>query len=315
MRVALFASPEFALPAYRALAGARHELVCAVTRPDSPKGRSGTPTPTVIGQAALQDGVPLLRPERLNRAFIADLAAFRPDLLAVVAYGRILGPTLLAAYPDRVLNVHPSLLPRHRGASPIQAAILEGASETGVTIMHLVEELDAGDIVLQRRVPMPPRADIEALHDLLAAEGAALLLAAIDAVEAGTATRTPQDPALVTHTAPIEKSAGRIDWSAPAEAIDRQVRAFHTWPGAFTSLAGLSVRIHRAEPLPGPPQSPVQPADAPPGTIVAADDAGIAVACGRGALRVLELQPEARRRMAVADFLRGRGPVTGSQFS
>lgn len=307
MRVALFASPEFALPSYRALRASSHELCCVVTRPDAPKGRSSTPTPTVVGAAALADGLPLLRPERLTRDFIAELAGYAPDLLAVVAYGRILGPTLLSAYPDRVLNVHPSLLPRHRGASPLQAAILEGAEETGVTIMHLVTELDAGDIVLQKRVPLPPRAEIEGLHDLLAAEGASLLVEAIAAVAAGRAPRIPQDPALVTHTAPIDKTDGRIDWTRDAQRIDRQVRAYHTWPGAFTTLAGGSVRIHAARPAPAVPGEP--------GRIVAAGDAGLLVACGEGALLVTELQPEARRRMGAAEFLRGRGPVTGSQFS
>lgn len=308
MKIAFFASPEFALPVYQRLRASLHTMVAVVTRPDVQRGRGLTPRPTVIKKVALDDGLPVFTPERLNIEFLDELSKLEPDVLVVVAYGRMIGPTALARWPGRVINLHPSLLPAYRGPSPIQTAILDGLEETGVSIMHLVDEMDAGDVIMQRPVPILPGEQAASLHDRLALAGGDLLVDVLDRLAIGTATRTPQDPTLATFTRKLEKEDGRIDWTQSALIIGRRVRAFHAWPGAFSALGEEMIRLHRVEPV------DISAGKAVPGEIFSlADD--ILVACGEGVLAIRELQPPTRKVMSAAAFLRGRSLVIGTQFA
>ena len=305
MRLLFIGTGDIGLPSLEWLiATTRHELVGVVTQPDKPAGRRLVLTPPQVKVRALAAGLTVLQPPKIRHA-VEELRAFDADAAIVAAYGQLLSPEVLRVPRLGCLNLHASLLPRHRGASPIQAAIREGDAETGMTVMYMDEGLDTGDILLMQRTPVLADDTGGRLHDRLAALAPAALERALDLLEAGTAPRVPQDPALATHCGKLRREDGRLDWSRPAVELERLVRAYDPWPGTFTRLAnGAVLKVHRAS------VAPVSGATAAPGDVLAADaKAGLIVQCGAGWLRLEEVQAEGGRRLPAADFLRGH-PVS-----
>jgi methionyl-tRNA formyltransferase len=308
MRIIFFGTPDFAVPSLLALLAGPDDVVTVVCQPDRPAGRGRHLTPPPVKLAALAANVPVLQPTKIRtEEFLDELRRARPDLIVVAAYGRILPAGILTLAPHGCINVHASLLPKYRGAAPMQWAILNGEDRTGITIMRVVEELDAGDILLQREVPIGPGDTLATIHDRLAALGAETLLEAIEALRRGALSAIPQDPAKVTFAPMIEKEDGRIDWRLTATDLERRVRAFHPWPSAYTFLQGKLLKVTRAR------ATASLKADAPPGTVVALGEV-VRVACGTGDLAVEELQLEGRRRLGAAEFIRGGHVAEGAVF-
>jgi methionyl-tRNA formyltransferase len=301
LRLVFFGTAELACASLRALAAAPGwEVAAVVTQQDKPRGRDLQLQPTPVKAAARELGLPVLQPRRArDPAFIEELRSLQPALAVVVAYGQILPQALLDVPPHGCLNVHTSLLPRHRGAAPIQWAILSGDAETGVTIMKMDAGLDTGPILAQRHTPIAPEDNAQTLHDRLGAMGAELLLETIPSHLAGGIEPIPQPPG-ETYARKIEKADGLIDWGAPSVEIWRKVRGLAPWPGAFTfhEQAGAKkmLKVWQAEPCPG---------SGAPGTVLAADKTGMVVACGAGAIRLTGVQPEGRKRMTAQEFLAG----------
>ncbi len=303
------------------------EIVGVVTRPDQPRGRGLRLEPSEVGAVAERRGLPVLKPAKIRTAeFLAELLALNPDLLVVAAYGRILPDPVLAAAQIMPINVHASLLPRHRGASPVEGAILAGDSESGVTIMRIVSRMDAGPVLLARAIPIAPGETQGTLKEKLAELGAAALLEALEKLRGGQLVETPQDESLATYTSPVSKAHAVIDWSADAVRIERMVRAYDPWPVARTRLRGDELLIWRAAPdgsaSADAPVSrgatPDEPAAAgssgvAPGTIVRMKPE-VAVQCGRGRLVLAEVQAAGRKRMGAAEFLRGRRVIPGERL-
>ncbi len=311
MDVLFMGTPEFAAPTLQALLGSRHDLRAVVTQPDKPAGRGRRLSAPIVKQLALSHEIPCLQPTALNDPTVEDaLSALEPEVIVVAAYGKILPPSLLNIPPMGCINVHASLLPKYRGAAPIQWAIINGEAETGITIMLMDEEMDHGPILLQRPVSISPEETAGELHDRLAALGADCLLEALEGLEAGSLTPRTQDHAEATYAPMLSKEDGRLDWSEPAETVVNRVRGVTPWPGATTTLGGEPIKVWQAS---------VGPADASgrSGEVVAVGEDGLTVACGRGAVRIEELQVAGRRRMAAASFLRGHpvapGTILGGQ--
>jgi methionyl-tRNA formyltransferase len=305
-------------------------VVAVVTQPDKPKGRDLNLQPSPVKSLALKLNLPVLQPLRArDEPFIGELRALQPDLIVVVAYGHILPPAILELPRHGCLNVHTSLLPKFRGAAPIQWAIASGETETGVTVMKMDAGLDTGPIVSQRRTPILPADDSATLHDRLARLGAELLAQTIPDFVAGKIQPEPQSAAGVSHAPKIKKEDGHIDWNLPAGKIWNRLRAFTPWPGAFTFLPGQPkphlLKIWKAEVIEevSGRDSALRCPDAaarrpclgqPPGEILSADKTGIVVGCGKNALRILELQRESGRRMNAAEFLAGHPLKVGESF-
>ena len=317
MRVAFAGTPEFALPALAALL-ARHSLVGVLTQPDRPSGRGRKLTASPVKTAALASSVPLAQPHTLaSAAARAPLLAWQPQVLVVAAYGLILPREVLALPPLGCVNIHASLLPRWRGAAPIQRALLAGDTETGVTIMQMDAGVDTGPVLLQRRLAISPSDTSGSLHDALSKLGAAALLTALDGLAAGTLTPSPQPPEGVTYAPRIEKAEARIDWSRDAVQIERQIRAFNPWPVAETALGGEPLRLLAAQAEPAAARSDKDPEKdvkgSNPGVIIAVQDDFMLVRCGRGCLRVTQVQRPGRRRVAVRDYAHSVA-LTGRQL-
>lgn len=301
-RVVFFGTPEFAVLSLRALLADDITVVGVVTQPDRPQGRGLAVLPPPVKVAAQEADLPILQPASLRDAdALAAIAAWEPDCLVVVAYGQILPKRLLAVPRLGAYNLHASLLPKYRGAAPINWAIMRGERETGVTVQFMTSALDAGDIVSQVAVPIGERETAGELHDRLAEVGAQLLVKTLRAVFAGEATRRPQDEAQVTYAPLLTREHGRIDWTRSATEIDCLIRGLNPWPTAFTSAGGRPLKVWRAVPLP----DAARPIAAAPGQIVAAGEDGLDVATGDGILRLLEVQGEGGRRMSAGEFLRG----------
>ncbi len=301
-RVLFLGTPAFALPSLHALVHATN-LVAAVTQPDRPAGRGRPLAAPPVATAGRDLGLRLLQPERLKSgAVLEELSALRPDLLVTVAYGRIVPRALLDLPPLGAINLHPSLLPLYRGASPIQAAIADGASTTGVTIAYMTEDLDAGDIVLQREVSIRPEETAGELEARLAAEGATLLVEAVRLIARGEAPRRPQDHARATYVGRLTKADGALVWSRPARELVNLVRAMNPWPSAYAAWRGRSLKVWRAR---------VGEDLGPPGQVLETGENGITVAAGKGAVILVEVQLEGGRRMSAGDFLRGHPLRTG----
>ena len=303
MRIVYMGTPRFAVPALELLAGCgRHDVVAVVTQPDRPRGRHLQLAPCPVKEAALARGLSVLTPERIADALDA-LTALRPDLIAVAAYGQFIPRPVRELAPKGCINIHPSLLPKYRGAAPIQWAVANGDRETGVTIMHVARVMDSGDIILQRPFPIPAEARAADLEPQLAQVGADMLLEAIDLLAAGTAPRIVQDESRVTIARKLAKEDGHIDWKRPAREIANRVRGFSPWPGCQFVHAGSAVKVLRAG---------AQEVGGAPGTLI--DDTP-AVACGEGSLQLLEVQPEGRRAMPAVDWLRGARLKSGDSLS
>jgi methionyl-tRNA formyltransferase len=293
------------------IAAADCQVVAVVTQPDRPKGRNLKLQPSPVKALALRANLPVLQPERArDETFIQALRELAPDFVAVVAYGQILPKSILDLPRFGCFNVHTSLLPKYRGAAPIQRAVLGGESETGVTIMKMDVGLDTGDILIQEKTPIAAEDDSQTLHDRLAQMGAQALLAAIREHVAGNLSPRPQPTEGVSYAHKIKKEDGRIDWSRPAHAIWNQVRGLVPWPGAFTYLQGspqaFLIKIWQAE---------VAAQSGSPGEILQADKGGVVIGCGRDALRVSMLQREGGRRLPARDFLAGHPLLPGQMLT
>jgi methionyl-tRNA formyltransferase len=294
----LFAgTPEFSVPALEALLGSRHRVRAVYTQPDRPAGRGQHVAMSAVKQCALKHGVPVEQPATLrDPPVIERLAHWQADVMIVVAYGLILPPAVLAVPPLGCINIHASLLPRWRGAAPIQRAILAGDAQSGVTIMRMEAGLDTGPVLLERSTPLAAHETAGSLHDRLAASGAAALLDALEGIADGSLAPRAQPEVGVTYAAKINKQEALIDWSQSARAIDRQVRAFNPWPVAETRWKGQQLRVWDAS-----PEDAVTAAA--PGTVIAADATGIRVATGAGSLNLTRVQIAGRKAVAAAEFI------------
>ncbi|HEY6003086.1 MAG TPA: methionyl-tRNA formyltransferase [Anaeromyxobacter sp.] len=303
MRLVFMGTPSFAVPPLAALASAGHELLAVVAQPDRPAGRGQALREPATKAWASERGIPVLQPEKVRDGRLAaELAALRPDVLCVAAYGRILGKDLLELAPHGAVNVHGSLLPRHRGAAPIQWAIASGERETGVSIMQMDEGLDTGDVLLQRALPIEPEDTAETLSPRLSALGGEALVAALALLAKGAIVPVRQDPAKATLARILAKEDGRIDWTRPARQIADRLRGFSPWPGAWTTLDGKVVKVLEA----APEEAGADEAGWVPGTATAIARRGLSVRCARPTtLLVGWLQLEGRGPQAAADFANG----------
>lgn len=308
MRIVFAGTPEFAVPALDALFEAGHELRAVYTQPDRPAGRGRKLAPSPVKQRAIELGIAVEQPESLRLpADQAVLAAHRPEVMVVVAYGVLLPQAVLDIPVHGCLNIHASLLPRWRGAAPIQRAIVAGDTESGVCIMQMEKGLDTGPVLLERRVDIRGDETGGTLHDRLAVLGAEAVVEALECIKTGNIQPQRQDDAAATYAHKLSKQEALIDWNSTATAIARRVRAFDPWPVAFTVMAGEPLRIWAAQALDEPPSRP-------PGSIERASPEGIDVATGEGRLRILALQPAGKRRMSVMEFLNARALAIGDRL-
>ena len=292
-----------------ALPDPRFSVVAVVTRPDEPRGRGLALAPSEVGAVAARHNLPTLKPVKIRTPeFLAEIKTYDPDLLVVAAYGRILPQPILDAAKLAPINVHASLLPRFRGAAPIEGAILSGDAKTGVTLMRITAAMDSGPIILRRAIPIAPDDTQGSLKSKLAELGADALLEALDLYARGAAAETPQDESLATYTKQIRKEDAVIDWSADAARIERMTRAFDPWPVARTTLGGAPILIWRARVA-----EAGQGSSAAPATLVAVKPEPT-VRCGRGALVLRQVQAPGRKRMSAADFFNGRQVAPGTRL-
>jgi len=300
MRIVFMGTPHFAVPSLRALVEAGHEVVAAFTQPDKPKNRGMKLQPTPVKEYAITQNIPVYQPEKLrDGTALGLLKELSPELIVVAAYGRILPPDILALPPRGCVNVHSSLLPKYRGAAPINWAILNGEDETGVTIMYMAEGLDTGDIISQASTPIDLNEDASALHDRLAALGARLLVETLRELEAGTAGRRLQDDSKSCYAPMLSKELSPVDWSKSARHIHDQVRGLAPWPSAAAEIDGVRCKLWRTT-------LTEERTDKAPGSVVQADKKALKVACGGGeVLQLDELQPDGKKRMAATAFLMG----------
>lgn len=304
MRIVFIGAGEIGVPTLQALLrSSEHQLTGVVTQPDKPVGRAQRIEPTPIKRALTGSKIPVLQPARIkDRQAIEEIRALQPDAIVVMAYGQILPREVLEIPRIACLNLHASLLPRWRGAAPIQAAIAAGDSVTGVTVMYMAEGLDTGDILLQREIDILPTDTGGSLHDRLAQIAPNALLDALQMLAKGNAPRIPQDNALATYAPKLTRDDGKIDWSQPAEIIERKIRAFNPWPGAFSEIAAPGVRKLKIF------SAATVDLSGKPGEFLRSGKELI-VAAGKNALSLNEVQPEGKRRMDAAAFLRGHASI------
>jgi methionyl-tRNA formyltransferase len=307
MRIVFLGTGEIGVPSLEALAeGGSHEVSGVFTQPDRPAGRAMKLRPSPIKVAAKKLGIPVFQPEKIRASdAVEQLKKLAPEVIVVAAYGQILPRVILDLPPRGCLNIHASLLPRHRGASPINAAILAGDDECGITIMQMDEGLDTGDILFKSAVAIEPDETAGRLHDRLGRLAPDVLLATLECLGQNTAKPEKQDSALATYAAKLSRKDGEIDWRKPAEEVDRQIRGLTPWPGAFTYLPGsppVLLKIHRAVPVSG--------RDGEPGLVLDVQE-GILVAAGRDAMRLQEVQAAGGKPLKTEEFLRGRRLAPG----
>ena len=310
LRVVFFGTPSFAVPTLEHLLQSPHQVVGVVTQPDRPRGRGQQVTEAPVKALAVSARLPILQPERLARdGFEAAFTALSADLGVVAAYGKILPDWLLATPRLGLINVHASLLPRYRGASPVHRAVISGDRETGVTIMRVVKALDAGPMLSTVRIPIGDDDTTTLIESQLAMRGAELLVATLNEIEAGRAVDTPQDESLVTYAPKLTKAEGVVDWQRPAREIHNLVRGLWPWPHAYAFLDGTRFILHRS-------RLSARPFVAAPGTILAASAAdGLHVACGEGALEIIDLQLEGKRVMTARDAMASPLLTPGARFA
>jgi len=308
-RVIFLGTPEFAVPTLEALVkAADFHVVGVVTQPDRPAGRGQRMHASAVKAAALRHRLPVFQPKTLNdHAVVEYLHGWKPDVMVVAAFGQILRQSVLNLAPHGCINVHASLLPRWRGAAPIQYAIRAGDEETGITIMKMDQGLDSGPILMRRAIPIAPRETAATLHDKLAQLGAEVLPPALRGYLAREIIPHPQPDQGVTKAPSIKKEAGLIDWRSSAVEIDRQVRAYDPWPGTFSSFEGADLKVLRGHPLPGADSG------ADSGTLLSLRE-GLGVACGSGVYVIETLQPAGKKAMSAAAFLAGRPDAIGKRL-
>jgi len=309
MRIVFMGTPDFAATSLDALLKSNDSVVGVVTQPDRPKGRGQVLTPSPVKLLAQQEQIPLLQPLKMkNPEFLMALSEWKPDLVAVAAFGRILPPAILSLPPLGCINVHGSLLPKYRGAGPIQWAIINGETETGITTMLMDEGMDTGAMLLQESFPITSEDTAGTLSSRLAELGGKLLVETIARLKAGTLVPQQQDSSRATLAPLLKKEDGAIDWALPAIALANRVRGLTPWPGAYTTVAGDERwTIWRAVALPGPVTEP-------PGVVVSMTADAIHVATGEGILAVMELQPANSRRMTVSQYLAGHSVAIGMKL-
>lgn len=306
MRLIFVATGDIALPSFRHLLENGLRPLALVTQPDKPVGRHQTLTPPAIKVEAVAAGIPVYQPEKIGD-ITEELAALEPEILVVMAYGQILRKNILTLASGAIINLHASLLPKYRGAACIQAAIDAGDAETGITVMHVVRQLDAGDMIVTKSIPIAADETGGTLHDRLADLAPVALAEALEKLASGTAARVPQDDAASSYISKLEREDGKIDWSQDAAAIERRIRAYDPWPGTY-SLATECAQVKRLKIF---PPVVVLPQDLPVGEVSTVDGA-LVVGCGSGSLLLEVVQPDGGRRMPAADYLRGRKPESFS---
>ncbi|MEE8886345.1 MAG: methionyl-tRNA formyltransferase [Eubacteriales bacterium] len=305
MKIVFMGTPDFAVGTLEALIRAGHEVAAVVTKVDKPVGRKMELRPSPVKVCAVKNGIKVLQPAKIrgNAEFMDELKSISPDVIVVAAYGKIIPKEILELPKYGCLNVHASLLPKYRGAAPIQWAVIDGEKESGVSIMQMNEGLDTGDVIAKTVVPLDEKETGGSLFDRLAKAGAELLVETLPKVEKGEITPVPQPAESPTpYARMIRKEDGRIDWTKSAAVIERLVRGMNPWPSAFTHYNGKMLKIWEADVLPEEEDDPDHPE---PGTVVRAGDDGILVSTGSGLLCIRELQLEGKKRMKAADFLRG----------
>lgn len=299
MKIVFMGTPDYAAVALQALLEAGHEITAVVTQPDKPKGRSRELVPPPVKACAVENGIPVLQPKRIKRReAIEELRRFPADVYVVAAFGQILSQEILDIPPFGSLNIHASLLPKYRGASPIQHVIIDGEERTGITIMQMDAGIDTGDILYQKETGISPEDNYETLHDRLAALGGEAVVEALSLLEQGKLAPVKQDEDFSCYAPLIGKEMGKIDFSREAAAIDRLIRGMTPWPSAFTSYRGKQLKIWRAE-------AAVTDKAGVPGEILRTEKDCVTVAAGQGALCIYELQLEGKKRMTAHDFLLG----------
>ncbi len=312
MRVVFMGTPDFAVPVLEALIGA-HQVIGVVTQPDKRKGRGKAVQFPPVKETALAHGIPVWQPVRVKEEdFLLQLEDLAPDVIVVAAFGQILPERILNLPPYGCINVHASLLPKYRGAAPIQWAVIDGEKETGITIMYMEKGLDTGDMIKKASVAIDPKETGASLHDKLAALGGPLLLEALTELEEGRADPQPQKEEDSTYARMLSKDLGKIDWSRDAASIERLVRGLNSWPSAYTSLGGKTLKLWDTD-VAGPQEAglsaesedSMRSAGMTPGTVAAVTKNAIYVVTGKGLLRINELQLQGKKRMPVSAFLRG----------
>lgn len=308
-RIIFMGTPDFAVPALQALVDSKHEVVAVITQPDRKKGRGKKLSSPPVKVVAEKAGLTVLQPTRIKTAdFLETLQSFQADLIIVVAYGRILPTEILNLPPLGCINVHGSLLPKHRGAAPIQWAVLQGDRKAGVTVMQMDEGMDTGDMLLPSAIQVEEDETAGSLFTKLSLLGAETLIQALDLHQQGKLPAIPQDHDQATKAPPLKKEQGLLDWSKPAEELHRQIRGFDPWPSAYTFLDGKRFRLFS-------PKVVHKTGDKAPGTVLLANEEGLLICTGKDSLLIRELQPEGKKRMTVDSFLCGCKLSPSAQFT
>jgi len=306
MRIVFMGTPDFALPALEALI-ASHDVCLVVTQPDKPSGRKKKLSPPPVKEMAEAAGIEVLQSASARTPeFLAAMQETKADVAVVVAYGKILPLSVLEAFPHGCINIHGSLLPKYRGAAPIQWAVIDGEKQTGISIMRLDEGMDTGPVLLRRTEPIFEDDTAGSLFERLAPLGASAILEALQGVEAGTLVAKPQAEEGASHAAMLKKQDGLVDWTLDAEVLACRMRGLDPWPGAFTPIAGGNLKLFAAKVCEG---------EGEPGAVLSYDNDGMVIACGTGAVRIAEVQAPGKTRMAAAAFARGKRLETGTLLS
>lgn len=308
-------TPDFAVPVLQSLINSRHEVVAVVTQPDRPKGRGKNMQFSPVKECALAHNIPVMQPVNVSVPEVIDeLRAYEPELIVVVAFGQFVTKKIREMPKYGCINVHASLLPKYRGAGPIQWAVINGEKESGVTTMYMCREIDKGDMLLKDTVTLDPKETGDSLHDKLSMMGGPLLLKTIDQLEDGSAVRIPQCEEESTYAPKLEKTMGNIDWTMDADRIERLVRGLNSWPGTFTKIHGKTVKIWDCDVVCQEALTESQAA-AEPGTVIVSEKDQLIVKAGNGALSLRMLQPEGKKNMTVDAYLRGYPIAQGELFT
>ena len=315
MRIIFMGTPDFAVPVLQSLINSRHEVVAVVTQPDRPKGRGKNMQISPVKECALAHNIPVMQPVNVSVPEVIDeLRAYEPELIVVVAFGQFVTKKIREMPKYGCINVHASLLPKYRGAGPIQWAVINGEKESGVTTMYMCREIDKGDMLLKDTVMLDPKETGDSLHDKLSMMGGPLLLKTIDQLEDGSAVRIPQCEEESTYAPKLEKTMGNIDWTMDADRIERLVRGLNSWPGTFTKIHGKTVKIWDCDVVCQEALTESQAA-AEPGTVIISEKDQLIVKAGNGALSLRMLQPEGKKNMTVDAYLRGYPIAQGELFT